>query len=46
VIDWIGMLQNELQGWFDLILGCFMFFCVMVLGEIGKIGDWLFKKED
>lgn len=46
MIDWIGMLQNELNGWFNLVLGAFMLFCVACIGEIGKIGDWLFKKKD
>lgn len=42
-----NIFNGEIHGWVTLIVGVFMFFCAAVIGEIGKIGDWLFgKKED
>ncbi len=40
------MLSNELNGWLNVILGLLMLFSIAVIGEIGKIGDWMFKKKD
>jgi uncharacterized membrane protein len=40
------MLKDEMNGWFNLFLGVSMFFFAALIGEIGRIGDWLFKKKD
>jgi hypothetical protein len=40
------MIKDELNGWFNLFLGVFMLFCAALIGEVGRIGDWFFKKKD
>jgi hypothetical protein len=44
-MDWIALLKDEMNGWFNLVLGVSMFAFAALIGEIGKVGDWLFKKE-
>lgn len=39
----LQMLKDELQGWLNLSLGVSMFFFAALIGEIGRIGDWMFK---
>lgn len=44
-MDWKGFFMNEAHGWLNLIIGAAMIFFAAFIGEIGKIGDWLFKKK-